>query len=197
MLNVVLKGYSRPCGVTTGGVARVWVFDPQDFSFTQAAPSNGDAQVYSAVAIRTTAGASAASGALMFPIVFQEEEAEYKFTHTRQGSSVKYSHELSVQLPQLSQSLTTFLERMDKGGVCGGLGLIIEMNDGKIFVMGEAWVGTSSITPFRVRMEGTEGTSGKTYDNFSGANAKFIGNYFRPLYEYSGGADSIIDLETA
>jgi hypothetical protein len=180
MICVSLQSYVRACAGVTGGVSDIMVFDPSDFNFTQS-PSNGP---YTAVALRT--GASQASGGLMFPISFNQDEANRAWTQSRKGCAVKYEHTVNAQLPQLSNALTNFLQSMDAAGCCCGIGIAIRHNDGKIFIMGEKYVGGSSIGRFTVTMDGATGDSGKLMDDFNGANVVFKGSYSRDLREYTG-----------
>jgi hypothetical protein len=189
MLCVNLKKYTRPCLGVTGGISRIWIFDPADFDFTQAAAIDGQAQPYTAIARR--AGATAANGGNMFPVVFQYQEANRSWKHAVNGCSVMYSHEVKAQLPQLSHELTVFLKSLDSAGCCCGLGLIIEHNDGKIFVMGEKFVNAVQIPFFLVKMDGSDGDSGKKFNDFNGANVLFKSDYSRDLYEFNGGSAAI------
>jgi hypothetical protein len=182
MTCVQLQSYNRACGGVTGGLSDILIFDPADFDFTQAAPVSGVQQPYTAVA--RAAGVS--NTAVFYPVKFQEKEAERLWAHTVTGCSVKYEHTVNAQLPQLSQGLTTFLQSLDAAGCCCGLGLIIRHNDGKIFVMGEKIVNAASIPKFSVKMEGSDGTSGKLFDDFNGANVVIKGEYSRDLFEYTG-----------
>lgn len=194
MLCVTLQSYNAPCGVTSGGVSNIWVFDPLDFNFTQATTA-GVVGPYTAVALTT--GAIPASGALMHRISFQRKEAEFKFKHSINGCSVKYEFDLSAQLPNLSNDLTNFLSALDSAGCCCGLGLVIQLNSGKIFVIGERIVNDDEIPYFEVKMEGTEGSSGKKFDDFNGATVMFKGEYGRMAYEFTGGASVIKGFQVA
>jgi hypothetical protein len=188
MLCVKLKEFAKICGGVSGGISDVAIFDPSDFNFTQATASDP----YSAVALRD--GATAANGGKMFRIQFQVNEAERTWKQTRAGASVKYDHEFKMQLPQLSQNLTTFLESLDAAGTCCGLGLILRHNDGRIFVAGEKFVNSDEIPNFLVLPDGSDGASGKTFDNFNGANVLLKASYTRDLYEYTGTWASITAL---
>lgn len=54
MLGVQLRSLNKACKTTSGGISRIWIFDPEDYSFTQATddPITGP-QPYSAIALRT------------------------------------------------------------------------------------------------------------------------------------------------
>lgn len=188
MLCVSLSSYTRACSGVTGGLSDVLFFDPSDFNFTQSSAN----ALYTAVARRT--GATAVGGALMYPVSFLEDSAERKSKQSVKGCSVKYEHEIDAQVPQLSNSLTTFLQSLDAAGCCCGLGVVARHNDGKIFIMGEKYVSGSSITKFTVKMDGTDTTSGKLFDDFNGANLVIKGTYSRELREYTGTWDSLLAL---
>ncbi len=189
MLCVTLKPYSRSCGGVTGGIADLAIADPNDLNFTQAAAVDGVAQPYTAVAER--AGVTTPS---VFLVSFQENEAEWTFTQSRTGCSVKYEHEWVFQLPENSMALTTFQEALDAAGCCCGLLLMFRMNNGKIFVAGEKYVNEASIPKFTVAQDGSEGGSGKLFDDFNGVNVHFKASYSRNLYEFTGTWDSIETL---
>lgn len=184
MLCVTLQSYVRTCGAVTGGVSNIALFDPNDFNFTQAAAVDGVLPPYTAVALR--AGATALNGGKMFPISFNDNEAQRTWSQTRNGCSYKYEHNITAQLPQLNHQLTTFLQSLTAAGCCCGLGVIIRHNDGKIFVAGEKYVNAASIAKFNVVMDGSEGDSGKAYDDFNGANVVLKAEYSRDLYEFTG-----------
>lgn len=186
MLCVTLTAYKRACSGVTGGLSRLWVFDPADFDFTQAKTDDP----YTVVARRM-----GAATAKMYPIKFQFKEAERTWKQSVKSCSVKYEHEIKAQLPQLSNDLTVFLKTLDSAGCCCGLGFIIQHNDGKIFVMGEKYVNASAIPFFEVKMDGSDGASGKLYDDFNGANVVVKGDYSRDLYEFTGGATAIEGFE--
>lgn len=192
MLCITLQSYNAPCGVTSGGVSDIWIFDPSDFDFTQTTTA-GVKQPYTAVALR--AGATALGGAKMFPVKFQRKEAEFKFKHSINGASVKYDFDIMAQLPNLSHDLTIFLQSLDNAGVCCGLGMIILLNSGKLFVIGERYVNTGLVPYFEVKMDGSEGGSGKKFEDFNGANVMFKAEYGRMAYEYTGGVQSIVDFQ--
>lgn len=192
MLCVQLKERARACGGVAGGLSDVAIFDPSDFDFTQAAAVGGVSQKYSAIALR--AGATAATGAKMFVINFQTDEAEWTTKQSRKGCAVKYEFEWILQLPDNAQDLTTFLENLDAAGCCCGIGIAFRLNSGKIFIAGEKYVNGASITRFTITQDGSDGTSGKLIDDLNGYNLHLKGSYSRNLYEYSGTWDDIIAL---
>ncbi len=201
MLCTNLQSINRVCGPTSGGISRVWIFDPYDFDFTQAVadPITGAAAKYTVVAIRETGEVPAPiEGAAMLPVKFQKEEAEYKFAQSRKGCSVKYEHSLEFQLADLDQSITNWNAAVDAAGCCCGVGLIIQLKSGKIFVAGERFVNDAEISiALELTQDGSSGTSGKLLDDFNGETVVIKGNHGRKLYEYSGTVQSIIDLEPA
>lgn len=186
MLCVTLKLYERACGGVTGGISDVGIFDPNDLDFTQAAAINGEAQPYTAVAERP--GVITPS---IFVFNFQADEGEWTWTQSVTGCSVKYEHEFIFQLPDNSHLLTVFQQALDAAGCCCGIGMVIRLNSGKIFIAGEKFVNGASISKFTIKQDGSEGGSGKLFDDFNGGNIHFKGSYSRNLYEFSGAWSAI------
>lgn len=196
MLCVRLKAFDKACQATTGGISRIWIFDREDFNFTQAlADGDGNAQKYSAIAVRTAAGADDADGAVLFPVQFQYKEAEYRYTHSLNGSSVKYEHVIEFLLPDLDHFITQWNERVDAASACCGIGIIVELNSGKILVLGEKYVNDSAVREFRMAQNGSTGTSGRLFEDPNGQTTLLTGDYFRSAYEYSGTIASLEALE--
>jgi hypothetical protein len=189
MVCVNLKGYTRACGAVTGGISDIGIFDPNDLNFTQVAAIDGVTQQYSAVAERATVVSPS-----VFIVNFQVDEGEWTWKQSVKGCSVKYEHEFVFQLTENAQLLTTFQQAMDAAGCCCGIGLIVRLNSGKIFVAGEKYVNEASIPRFTIKQDGSDGSSGKLFDDYNGGNIHFKGSYSRNLYEYSGTWDSIIAL---
>ncbi len=190
MLSVSLKPFVQSCAPTSGGVARIWIFDPADFDWTQAAPVSGVAQPYTAVALITP------STGKMYPINFIEFDAEYTYKQSRKACSVKYEHQLQFGLANLSMLITTWNQSIDAAGCCYGIGLVILLNSGKIFVAGERIVGGDEIgIPLRIKQDGSSGTSGKLLDDENKQDTILKGDYTRALYEYTGPVSDIIGLE--
>lgn len=179
MLCIALKSYTSPCASTTGGVSDIWVFDPSDFNWTQ----DESTKKYTAAALRD------GSNGKFYPLKFQRKEAEFKFKHTKNGCSVKYEFDLDAQLPNLSQELTNYLTSLDIAGCCCGLGIAFLLNSGKIFVLGERYVNSKKIPYFEVTMDGSEGGSGRKFEDFNGAKVMFKGEYFRMANEFVGGIE--------
>lgn len=194
MLCVKLKKFDRLCAATTGGVSRVWIFDRDDFDFTQAAAdADGNKPKYTAIARR--AGATEIGGANLFPVLFQYKEAEYKYTQSLNGSSVKYEHSIEMLLPDLDHFITQWNERVDAASACCGIGLIVELNSGKIIVLGEKYVNGASIREWRMNQNGSTGTSGKLFEDPNGQTTIITGDFSRSAYEYSGTTASLEALE--
>ena len=192
MLAILLQGYSPSCVPNTGGISRIWVFDPADMNFTQAAA--GDP--YTAVA--NNAGASPGTGGGFWPITFDYLEGQIKSPLTVKGSSQKFSHALTIHVAEFGNDLTTFLTTMQNATTCASLAFIIEQNNGHVMVMGEAWVNGVTIPRFRCIMtDGTETDSGKAFDDMNGATVVFKADYGRSLIEFTGGIDAIIALQSS
>lgn len=181
MLCVSLRQYNRACGGVTGGISEVAIFDPNDLDFTQAAPISGVYQPYTAVAER-----AGVVGQSVFLISFQVDEGEWTWSQSVTGCAVQYEHTFVFQLPENSQTLTDFQQALDAAGCCCGIGMIFRTNSGKIFVAGEKYVNAASIPRFTIKQNGSEGGSGKLFNDFNGGNIQFQGNYSRNLYEYTG-----------
>lgn len=192
MLCVTLQPYSRACGGVTGGISDAGIFDPNDLNFTQGVAVDGALPGYSAVAERDDVETPS-----VFFFTFQENEAEWTVTQSVTGCSVKYEHEFVFQLPENSQALTTFQQAIDAAGCCCGIGLIFRMNNGKIFVAGEKYVNAASIVKFTLKQDGSEGGSGKLFDDFNGMNIHFKSSYSRNLYEFTGLWSAIEAISTA
>lgn len=194
MLCVKLKKYDVACSATTGGVSRVWIFDRDDFDFTQgAADADGNKPTYTAIARR--AGATAIGGALLFPVLFQYKEGQYQYTQSKTGSSVKYEHNLTFLLPDLSHFITQWNERVDAASACCGIGIIVELNSGKIIVLAEKYVNGSRIREWRMEQNGSTGDSGKLFEDPNGQTTVMVGDYYRSAYEFSGGVAALEALE--
>jgi hypothetical protein len=171
-------------GGGTGATATATVSNGVVTGVTVTAPGTG----YTSAPTIAFSGGSAtkALGAKTFLINFQQDEAEWTWKQSKKGCATKYDHEFKFQLPENSQTLTNFLEALDAASCCCGLGGFIRLNSGKIFVFGEKYVNASAIVRFSVSQDGSEGGSGKVYDDFNGGNLTLKGAYSRNLYEYSG-----------
>lgn len=192
MLCIDLYPYSRSCDLVTGGVSDIWVFDPEDFDFTQS--GNTGVTAYSVVARRT--GATSAGGALMYRMRFSPNEAQRTFNRTMQGCSVQYEHIVTCPMPQLSLQLGNLIRSFDRASCCCGIGLVVRHNDSKIFIGGESYVNGTRIPNFQMKLMDTTGDSGKAFSDFNGANMQFKGMYSRPMIEFSGGMSAITAMES-
>lgn len=196
MLSITLRSFDRECAATTGGISRIWLFDRDDFNFTQdVADADGNLPGYSAVALR--AGAIADDGALLFPIDFGDKSAEYRYAQSvnANGYSVKYEHTVEFLMPDLDQFIATWNDRVDAAAACHGVGMIVELNSGKILVLGEKYVNNSRITDWKMKQNGSSGTSGKLFEDVNGQTTLITGDYKRSAYEYTGTAESLEALE--
>lgn len=196
MTCVTLKPYTRACGGVTGGVSDIALFDPFDLNFTQTTTADVVGP-YTAVTIQADATPVQGTDPVIFPVSFETDEAEYQWTQSKKGCSTKYSHEFDFSLADNSQTLTNFLEALDAAGCCCGLGVAIRLNTGRIFIAGERWVNNAQILRFTIAQDGSKGTSGKVYDDENVGNIVLKGDYSRPLYEYTGTWQSILDLNAA
>jgi hypothetical protein len=190
MLSVTVSKYVPSCIPNSGGISRAWVFDPADFDFTYAAGTG-----YTAVALM--GGATILGGSGFFPIKFNYLEGQYKASHTFKGSSNKWAHSISLQVAYIGQELADFLTDMQTASTCGSLAFVLELNNGKVIVIGESNVNSAVIPNFRFVMDGTEADSGKAFDDNNGAQLMFKGDYTRAAYEFTGGVAAIIALEGA
>jgi hypothetical protein len=181
MICVTLQGYQRGCGAVSGGISDIVVFDPDDFDFTQGATTAGVTPPYTAMALRT-----GATGTPVNKVSFQQNEAEWKFTQSVKGCSVKYDHEFDFTLAENSNALTNFMTALDSASCCCGLGIIFRMNNGKMFIAGEKYVNASSTIRFQIKNDGSNGGSGKLIDDPNGGNIVLKGSSPRSLYEFSG-----------
>jgi hypothetical protein len=98
-------------------------------------------------------------------------------------------------LPDLDHFITQWNERVDAAGACCGIGVIVELNSGKILVLGEKYVNGTAIREFRMEGGDSTGTSGRLYEDPNGQTTLLTGDYFRSAYEYSGTIDSLLALE--
>lgn len=193
MLCVRLKSMDRVCKPTSGGVSRIWIFDRDDFDFTQAAAdADGNKAKYTAITLRSGA---TSDGGNLFPVKFQRDEAEYRYTHSLTGSSVKYEHVVEFLLPDLDHFITQWNERVDAASACCGIGMIVELNSGVILVLGERYVNGTAQREWKIAQNGSTGTSGRLLEDANGQTTLLTGNYYRGAYEYSGTIESLTDLE--
>lgn len=190
MLCVTLKALTQLCTGVSGGMVRLWIFDPADFDWTQGPPVTGSLPPYTAVALKVP------STGKMCRINFTEKTGKWSYTQSRNGCSVKYEHTFEFAIPNLSHSITNWDEIVDAAGCCCGLGVIFQLNTGKMFVAGERVVNAAAIEiPMKIVQEGSTGDSGLLLDDANQQATILKGDFGRSLYEYTGGAQSIISLE--
>lgn len=196
MLSITLKSFDRECAATSGGVSKVWIYDRDDWNFTQAAADvDGNLPAYDAIARRV--GADAASGALLFPVIFQDKEAEYRYTQSLTGSSVKYDHILEMLLPDIGHFITQWNQKVDAAAACHGIGIIVRLNSHKTLVLGEKYVNDAEIDEWKMKQNGSTGTSGKLREDPNGQTTLLTGDFDRGAYEYSGTLASLTAFESA
>jgi hypothetical protein len=195
MVCVTLQAYTRACSSVTGGLSDIALFDPLDIDFTQVT-TDGIVGPYT-VATATDAANTAAGEdpvAIVFVLNFLFQTGERVWKQSVKGCSVTYDHEVHCQLPQLSNDLTNFLSAMDAGGCCCGLGIAVRHNDGKIFILGERSVNGILIPRWIMQQDGSDGATGKIFQDYNGVNLVLKGSYLRDAYEYTGTWDTIIAL---
>lgn len=193
MLCIKLKAFDRACAGTTGGISRIWIFDRDDLNFTQAAAdAKGNLPPYTAIALRSPADLT--DGGL-FPVIFQYKEAEYKYTQSLNGASSNYAHEVDFLLPDIGHFITNWNEKVDQASTCCGIGLIIQLNSGKIIVLGEKYVNGSLIREWRMAQDGSTGGTGKLGTDSNGQQTALKGDFFRSAYEYTGTIDALEALQ--
>jgi hypothetical protein len=143
----------------------------------------------------STSGATLAGGARMYPFSFYENTGEYTFDNPSADTcSTKYSHTLVGQILNIGQDLTNYLASLSQAGCCCGLGVIFELNNSKVMVMGEKFVGNVEQRRFKIKMS-SKGGSGKKYEDFNGADVTLAGDFTRPLFEFTGGVPAILAFQ--
>lgn len=194
MLCIVLQALVRICSGVSGGVVRLWVFDGSDFDWTQGSAVAGVLPAYTAVARRT--GATALGGAKMFPISFADKTAQFTYTQSRKGCSVKYEMSFAFALPDLGQEITNWNQIIDAAGCCCGVGVAVQLNTGKILIAGEQYVNSAAIDiPMKIVQDGSTGGTGLLLDDENQQATVLKGDFSRLPYEYTGGAASLIALQ--
>jgi len=171
------------CSNSPGGVAKMYIFDPADFDWTQAAPVSGVIQPYTAIADLSTDDPST-----LFEVSFQRDEAEYSFKQSsKKGFSTKYEHQVVFTRPGMDMLQTQWAALMDKAGGCCGIGIIVVTNDGLIRILGENSVNGDPLTvPFFFYQDGTTGTTGKKFDDSNAIVPMLKGDYSRAAIYYTG-----------
>lgn len=187
MLGVKIDKLTRACTPASGGVSRILLFDPNDFEFTQ------DATTKSYTTVTKRKGAETTG--FFVDIPFKRKEAEYKFNQSVGASgAAKYVHEFTCLIASIGQTLTNFLTNLDAASYCSGIGIAIQLNSGEVLIMGEAYVDGDLIPSFWPEHNGSEGGSGKLFDDSNGVTVKITADYSRALNSFSGGFQTLIDM---
>jgi hypothetical protein len=194
MLSITLAKDPLNCIANSGGVSRAWVFDPADFTWTQAAATAAlPYPPYTAIALMT--GATLTGGSGFYPINFYYLTAEKKSGQSRKNTSNKWAHQFSCLLPYENSALINFIGTLQAASTCSSLGLVIEDYNGNITIMGEQFVGGNPIPAlWRMLMDGTEITSGKQIEDDNAVTLMIKGDYIRPAIQFTGGLSAILAL---
>lgn len=186
----VIKYVPATCAVVPGGVAQIFLFDATLFDFTQASPSAGVIQPYTAI---TDLGTSTK----IYGVKFTRLQGEYSFDQKNtDGVAPLYTHKVVFPVPDINMLTAQWSTLVDSQGYCCGIGMIIILNSGRILVMGESSVnGASLAVPFYTYQDGSKATSGKKMDDQNANTVTIMGQYNRPLIEYTGSLASIVALE--
>lgn len=195
MLSITNNKYTAPCTSNSGGIARAWLFDPMDFTWTQAAATAANPlPPYTAVALM--AGATLVGGSGFYPIPFYYLTAEYKATQSRKLTANKWAHQFSCVMPQINSGLTEFIANAQTAGTCSSLGLVIEDYNTTITVVGEGVVNGVVIGAlWRLLMDGTEEQTGKAIDDDNSVTFMLKGDYNRKAVQFTGGLAAILALQ--
>lgn len=195
MLCITLKALNRTCGGVSGGIAKIWIFDGADFDFTQgAAATDGTLPAYTTVALAT--GATAASGAKMFPITFADDTASLTWAQSVKGCSVKYELTWTLGLADVGQIITNFLQVLDAAGCCCGLAIATLLNTGRILIAGERVVNGAPIqVPMKIKQDGSSGGTGILLDDENQHSLVLKGSFGRLPYEFTGGTAALVALQ--
>lgn len=139
-------------------------------------------------------GATLAGGGQLFPLNFDDGSGQYTWDNPEVeagAGSAKFEHLLVSTLKDISGDLNQFLVDTIRQGSCCGIGVVFQLNSGRIFIMGERFSSTEGeLLKFPVHAF-TSGDSGKAYEDFNGATLNLKGNYSRLLREYTGGVNSL------
>jgi len=194
MLSITLAKHNASCNANSGGVSRAWLFDPADFTWTQASATAADPlPPYTAVALST--GATLVGGSGFYPINFYYLSASYKATHSMKNSANKWTHEFSCFLPQISSDLTGYIANIQATSTCASVGLVIEDFNGTITIVGEGVINANPIPGvWRMLMDGSSEETGKALDDENGVNLVIKGDYNRKAIQFTGGLSSILAL---
>jgi hypothetical protein len=181
------------CGSNTGGITRFWLFDPQDITFTQASATTGiPYPPYTAIAL--VSGAPTGAGLSRFDIV--PGSGELKTSQSASKMTNIWNFDVSGECAVMSNSMVNALVNAGTGVSGYGVGVIVEDNNGNIWVMGELFIGTAQLSKiFKMMLDGTELATGKDYGDYNGATVSLKGKYVRPAIQYTGTLASVQSLE--
>lgn len=194
MLSITNNKYVAPCLGNSGGISNAWVFDPADFTFTQAAgTASNPLAPYTAVALM--AGATLVGGSGFYPVPFYYLTGSYKATHSKKNTSNVWAHELSFFMPRINSGLTEFIANLQAASSCSSLGWIIEDYNQTVTVLGEMNVGGVPIPLWRMLMDGSTEETGKSMEDDNGATVMIKGTYTRKAVQFTGGIAAIIALQ--
>lgn len=188
----VIKYIPATCAVVPGGVAQIFIADATLFDFTQAAPVSGVPQPYTAI---TDLGTSTK----IYGVKFTRMQAEYTYDQSNtDGVAPVYNHKLTFPVPDINMLTEQWSTLVDTQGYCCGILLIIILNSGRILIMGENSVNAATLAvPFYTYQDGSKASSGKKMDDQNQNVVTIVGQYNRPLIEYTGSLASIIALAAA
>ncbi|SIS72029.1 MULTISPECIES: hypothetical protein [Chryseobacterium] len=190
MLSFQGQSYKTPCGPISGGISELFWFDPEDYGFTQAAPTAAlILPPYTAIELRD--GAVVADGAKLFPIDLEDETGKFTAKQTLNGRSEKWDYEITGELGKMGNSLTNFFARLSAASICSNIGLVIVDNTGSIHVLAEKWVNDKVIPKFKMKNDGSEIHLEEKFDGKNGGTLSLKGVYSRGPLEYTGGRDSL------
>ena len=181
------------CNTVSGGVAVMLIFDPHNVGFVLHTddPDGGYFTLHQVDDIPIE----------LYPVNFQRYEAEYTAKQSsKAGFYTKYEHQISCVSPDLSMLQTQWNMLVDKAGACCGVGVIIVLNSGKIFIMGERFlfaVGDSTIItemkcPLVAYQDGSTATSGKKFDDANASTIVIKGEWMKSLVEFTGSINELI-----
>lgn len=186
---------AKVCNNKPSGLSKLWLFDPLDFTFTQPTATNGSGAL--TVVARAT-GATSIGGALMYPVALDNKDnaATYEAKRTLKNRKAKYEHSVNIKYEELSQTLTDWLTTIDSTACCG-VGMVMQLNSGKILVAGQRVIGGTEIAyPLQMLLEDSTISSGKLSDDFQGGDLNFKGDHNLPLNEFTGNISVIVGFES-
>lgn len=177
------------CVPAPGGIARIAIADATLWDFTQAAPVSGVTQPYTAI---TDLGTSTK----LYPIQFTRNKAKYTYDlKNTDGIAPGYTHKATFDVPNINMLATQWSILANNQGYCCGILIFLFMNTGGILIMGEASVNSATLPiPFYTYQDASKADSGFKFDEPNGSTIQLMGEYNRPLIEYTGSAAALIAL---